>query len=234
MKRNEEKKKNPGTQQGVSEHSLLGDLNQFNLVNTPSNFRAGQISQFVDNWCRITSDKEILDWVLGVHIDFSEEFVQSSCPSGYQFTSVEEAKINEQLITMWEKGIIQKAEPSEGQFISNIFCRPKKDGSVRIILNLKQLNTTIEYNHFKMETLNHAVQLMTRNCYMASIDLKDAYYSVPIAPEDRRYPRFIWQGQLYQFTCLPNGLSEAPRKFTKLLKPPFACLRSKDIQTQPI
>ena len=61
---------------------------------------------------------------------------------------------------------------------------------------------------------------------MASIDLKDAYYSVPVAQEDRKYLKFQWADQLYQFTCLPNGLAEAPRKFTKLLKVPFAVLRS--------
>ena len=60
------------------------------------------------------------------------------------------------------------------------FCRPKKDGSVRIILNLKKLNESMDYQHFKMETLNHALQLMTQGCYMASIDLKDAYYSIPV------------------------------------------------------
>ena len=27
------------------------------------------------------------------------------------------------------------------------------------------------------------------------------------------------------FTCLPNGLCSSPRKFTKLLKPPLACMR---------
>ena len=62
-------------------------------------------------------------------------------------------------------------------------------------------------------------KLVEKDCFMASIDLKDAYYSVPIAREDRKYLRFKWQGSLYQFTCLPNGLSCASRKFTKLLKP---------------
>ena len=126
---------------------------------------------------------------------------------------------------MLQNEIIEEAEDTEGQFVSNIFCRPKKDGSVRIILNLKNLNEQVEYHHFKMDTLVHAVQLMTPGCYMASIDLKDAYYSIPVAKEDRKYLRFRWQGKLYQFTCLPNGLAEAPRKFTKVLKVPFAVLR---------
>ena len=37
--------------------------------------------------------------------------------------------------------------------------------------------------------------------------------------------KFIFDGQLFQFTCLPNGLCSGPRKFTKLLKGPLASLR---------
>ena len=33
----------------------------------------------------------------------------------------------------------------------------------------------------------------------------------------------IW-GNLYKYTCLPNGLSSAPRIFTKILKPVFSAL----------
>ena len=43
---------------------------------------------------------------------------------------------------------------------------------------------------------------------------------------DRKYLRFYWEDQLYQFTCLPNGLAEAPRKFTKILKVPYSNLRA--------
>ena len=37
-------------------------------------------------------------------------------------------------------------------------------------------------------------------CFMASIDLKDAYYSVSIANQDRKYLKFSWRNNLYQFT----------------------------------
>lgn len=68
------------------------------------------------------------------------------------------------------------------------------------------------------------LKLLERNCYMASLDLKDAYYSVAVQPSHRKYLRFMWNNILYQFTCLPNGLSPCQRKFTKLLKPPLATL----------
>ena len=41
-----------------------------------------------------------------------------------------------------------------------------------MILNLKQLNQSVVYHHFKMETLEAAIKLMKPGCYMASIDLK--------------------------------------------------------------
>ena len=94
-----------------------------------------------------------------------------------------------------------------------------------MILNLKGLNSHIEYHHFKMDSLWSAARLMTPQCYMASLDLKDAYYSVPIADEHRKYLRFYWKGQLFQYTCLPNGLSSAPRYFAIILKPVYSTLR---------
>lgn len=38
-----------------------------------------------------------------------------------------------------------------GQVDSLIFVRPKKEGSYRIILNLKALNKHVEYRKYKME-----------------------------------------------------------------------------------
>ena len=93
-----------------------------------------------------------------------------------------------------------------------------------MILNLQCFNKFVQYYHFKMDTLESAIQLMKPGCFKASIDLKDAYYSVPVAKEDQKYLKFIFNGTLYKYTCLPNGLSSAPHIFTKLLKPVYAWL----------
>jgi len=138
----------------------------------------------------------------------------------------EKIKIDAEVQKYARHSIVECAEHSEDEFVSQIFPVPKKSGGVRIILNLKPLNEDLHYQHFKMESLKSVLDLIERNCYMASIDLKDAYYSMSIHPNDRKYLRFIWNGTLFQFTCLPNGLSSAPRWFTKLLKPIFSQLRS--------
>ena len=72
--------------------------------------------------------------------------------------------------------------------------------------------------------------LLQRKYWMVSIDLKDAYLSVPISPQHRKFLRFPWKDSLFEFQCLPFGLTSAPRVFTKLLKPVMALLRQKGIR----
>ncbi|KAK7474676.1 hypothetical protein BaRGS_00034100 [Batillaria attramentaria] len=76
-----------------------------------------------------------------------------------------------------------------------------------------------------MENLQTAVLMMNEGCFMASVDLRHAYYSVPIKDEFRKYLKFTWKGKLYRYTCFPNGLCNCPRYFTELLKPVYAHLR---------
>ena len=125
-----------------------------------------------------------------------------------------------------KKRVIEHTTTEAGEFFSTVFVRPKKDGTHRMILNLKHLNEYVPYHHFKMDTIQTALKLLHPGCFMASVDLKDAYYSVPVAEEDRKYLKFQWEDTYFQFTCLPNGLACAPRLFTKLLKPVYTHIRS--------
>ena len=44
----------------------------------------------------------------------------------------------------------------------------------------------------------------------ASLDLTDAYFQIPFAKADRKWLRFVWEDQKFQFRALPFGLSLAP------------------------
>ena len=74
-------------------------------------------------------------------------------------------------------------------------------------------------------TLYTALKLLQPNNFCASIDLSHAYYTVNMHPAYRKYVCFEYNGQLYQFTCLPNGFSPGPRIFTKIMKPALSILR---------
>ena len=65
---------------------------------------------------------------------------------------------------------------------------------------------------------------------MAKIDLKDAYFAVPIDKKDRQYLRFRWRNKMFQFNCLPFGLSCAPWVFTKTMKAVVTILREKGVR----
>ncbi len=187
------------------------------------NFKAGQVAKHFTAWSNITSDKEILSNVLGVAIECTEPpiqhklYAQKFCPSE---CSIIDAEVNKLL----DKGVVIKVKHEKGQILSNIFLRPKPDGTHRLILNLKKFNETVAYHHFKMDSIHTIIKLVVPNCFMASLDMKDAYYSIPIRASHQKFLCFKWKGHIYQFTCLPNGLSSAPRQFTKILKPALATL----------
>lgn len=188
-------------------------------------FRAGQIANYVHQWKMLTSDPEILDIVQGAHIEFESLPKQSVVPLPNVFSQAETELVASEIRKLIQKGVIQPCIKESNDFISKIFLRPKNDGSHRLILNLKNLNQTVTYHHFKMDNLYSILKLVKQNCWMASVDLKDAYYSCPVAQEHQKYLKFFWNNQYYKFTCFPNGLACCPRKFTKLMKPVFATLR---------
>ena len=53
---------------------------------------------------------------------------------------------------------------------------------------------------------------------MASIDLTDAYFHVPIHIKFQKYLCFHVQGRAYQFRALPFGIATAPLEFTRVVK----------------
>lgn len=195
-----------------------------------NNFEAGRLGKFRENWAKLTSDTEILKMVTGTEIETNcelEELALLTHSFAHRMNDTETRIIDEEIEKLTEKNVISQCEHTHGEVLSPVFTRKKKDGSQRMILNLKSLNQEVTYHHFKMDSLTTALNLVTKNCYMASLDLKDAYYSVPICKEHRKFLRFEWKGIVYEYNALPNGLALAPRLFTKLMKPVFASLRSK-------
>ena len=184
---------------------------------------------FVSQWKALTSDPKILDIISHCYIEFGEFPTQKRWSAvthlENKFSDQEKVIIDAQVAEFLSKGILSYSESQDDQIISPIFLRPKPDGTYRVIFNLKALNDSVVYHHFKLDTLEATLPLITPGCYMTSLDLKDAYYSIPIAPEHQRFLKFIWKGVLYQFRCLPMGLTSSPRIFTKALKPVFAYLR---------
>ncbi|CAC5404629.1 unnamed protein product [Mytilus coruscus] len=99
-----------------------------------------------------------------------------------------------------------------------VLSTQKKNGGQRPVLNLKQLNQHVMYQHVKMEGLFMIKDLLTVSDFMLKIDLKEAFSVLSISQNHRKFLRFKWEGTLFEYTALPFGLAEGPRLFTKITK----------------
>ncbi len=76
-----------------------------------------------------------------------------------------------------------------------------------------------------MEGIQMLKDLLKPGDWMAEVNLKDAYFMLPIAQEDKEFLRFSWKAVTYQCNCLPFRLSSAPWVITKTIRPVVATLR---------
>ena len=178
-------------------------------------FKTGQVAAPFTAWRTLTNDKILLCDVWEQLLSVLPPLFNTNC----LIKSSQKMNIPlfvKKCISCLRNGSSQRCHLYLGKFclMYSVFLLPKKYGTHRLILNLKKFNESVSHYHFKMDSLSTITKLVSQNCYMASVDMKDAYYSIPIRSSDRKFLRFIWEGELYEFTCLPNGLSCAPRIFT--------------------
>lgn len=77
--------------------------------------------------------------------------LQTVMPNQIKFNKEESDLISKEVETLLDKGAIERVYDLKGAYFSSIFIVPKKDGSLRPIINLRNLNEYIEYHHFKQE-----------------------------------------------------------------------------------
>lgn len=104
-----------------------------------------------------------------------------------------------------EMGVVSPCTEEKSQLVSKIFLADKPNGKKRFILNLK--DEFVVYPHFKMEDFRTALKLIYMGFWMATIDLKDAYFLISVSEPFRKFLRFNFDDNLYEFTCMPFGLS---------------------------
>ena len=95
-----------------------------------------------------------------------------------------------------------------------------------MIFDLSELNLFIRKTTFRMDSFFSIMSLISRGDFLISIDLTDAYHAIAMHPFFTRFLTFVFLNILYQFTCLPQGLTSAPRIFTKVMKAVLSYLRS--------
>jgi hypothetical protein len=185
----------------------------------------GRLVFFQKNWKKLTNDPWILDTIKGIKIEVTSPPQQVREPFWPIFSVRESTLLAHEVQELLNKGAVERTGSSPDQFLGHLFLRPKKDGSYRPVFNMKELNQFVRYEKFKMEGMPMLCTLLEKNDWMTKIDLKDAYFCLPIAHEHKKLFRFRWDNALFQFRVCPFGLASAPRIFTKILKPAMGFCR---------
>jgi hypothetical protein len=142
-----------------------------------------------------------------------------STPLFFKVSSMERQTImNNHIQDMLEKGAIEPVlNTTTPGFYRLMFLKPKKSGELRPIIDLSLLNLNIACPTFKMETAQSIRQVLTQGQWVASLDMKDAYFHIPIRKSFRKYLRFAFMESVWQFKAVPFVLSVAPWAFTGMM-----------------
>ena len=103
------------------------------------------------------------------------------------FISGQQAIVNQEVDKLLDLGVVSPSRHEQGKCLSPIFVTPKRDGSYRLIFNFKNCNQAVLYRHFKMDTLNSVISMISPGAYFASLDLKHAHCTIPVALEQRTF-----------------------------------------------
>ena len=120
---------------------------------------------------------------------------------------------------MLTKGAIEPVVDQLPGFYNRLFLVQKASGKWRPVLDVSRLNTFVRKTKFSMESTRSVLAAIQEGDWLTTVDMKDAYFHVPIHPTSRRFLRFVFAGQVYQFRALCFGLSTAPKVFTRVLAP---------------
>ncbi len=99
---------------------------------------------------------------------------------------------------------------------SRYFVVPKRDGGLRPILDLRPINRALCKHPFRMILLVQVLAQIRHWGLVASVDLKDAYFHIQIAPHHRRFLRFALEGTALPVPCSSVWAGFGPTHFLKV------------------
>lgn len=140
------------------------------------------------------------------------------------------AVLRREIAEMLAVGAVSRCHDSDVRFESMLFCVGKRGGGWRPCLDLRPLNQYVLAPRFSLGGLREVRPLMRQGDFMVSVDLKSAYWHVPLHSSMRRLLGFRFDGKLYRFEVLPFGLSAAPWVFHSLMAPVITRLRAEGVR----
>ena len=132
----------------------------------------------------------------------------------YRMSPGEESFVKEEIQRMLDKGII---ESSNGPWASPIVVVSKKNGSYRLCVDYKKLNSKTRKDSYPLPLIEDLLNTITGYKYYTCLDLYSGYWQVPLADEACEYSAFTCKFGTYTFKVMPFGLTNAPATFQRLM-----------------
>ncbi|XP_064479088.1 uncharacterized protein K02A2.6-like [Ornithodoros turicata] len=123
--------------------------------------------------------------------------------------------VTEELRRLEKEDIIERVEASE--WVSPIVVIPKKDGKIRLCVDLREVNKAIIPDLFPLPHTEELLNALAGAQYFSRIDLRSAYHQVLLHPESSSLTTFITHDGLYRFKRVCFGLSSAPAMFQRMM-----------------
>jgi transposase InsO family protein len=137
----------------------------------------------------------------------------------YRMTPVETTESHRQVQDLMEKGLI---EPSTSPFGAPVLFVQKKDGTLRMCIDYRQLNKITVRDRYPLPRIDDLLDRLAGCRVFSSLDLQSGYHQVRISEEDVPKTAFTTPFGHFQFKVLCFGLTNAPATFQRIMNRVFA------------
>lgn len=107
---------------------------------------------------------------------------------------------------------------SSSPFASPIVLVRKKDGSIRLCVDYRQLNIRTRKDAFPLPRIEETLDSLAGACLFSTLDLASGYNQVPVTEADRPKTAFCTPFGLFEWNRMPFGLCNAPSTFQRLMQ----------------
>ena len=112
---------------------------------------------------------------------------------------------------------LQRIRPSSSPNASLICPIRKKDGSLRLCVNYRRLNSMTRQDAFPTSNLNECLDSLVGAKYFSTLDLKHGYLQVPVKKRTSHKTAVRAPGGLWKFKRMPFGPKRAPAACCRLI-----------------